>query len=121
MTKPDLNKFLRVLGARRMELERTTCDREVLAIDTSPDDLDRIQKAAVRELANAQLERESNRLRDVQAALQRIDTGAFGVCVDCNEDKAPSLYGHPMMQMNVKPSPPYDVGGITMGFPSFAL
>src|SRR6266852_4921804 len=86
MTNTELKKFRSVLAARQMDLENAIGNREVLAIDTSPDELDRIQHAAVRELAIGHLERESTRRRDVQAALHRIDAGRFGICLDCEED-----------------------------------
>jgi DnaK suppressor protein len=35
------------------------------------------------------LERNSNRFREVRAALGRIDAGTFGVCVGCEEDINP--------------------------------
>jgi DnaK suppressor protein len=86
MTTTELETFRSVLEARQTELESGIGDREALAIDTSPDELDRIQHATVRELAIGNLERESSRLRDAQAALRRIDTGTFGICLDCQED-----------------------------------
>jgi DnaK suppressor protein len=86
MTKTELKKFRSVLEARQTELGNGTGDREALVVDTSPDELERVQHAAVRELAISNLERESSRLRDVQAALRRIDAGMFGICLDCEED-----------------------------------
>jgi DnaK suppressor protein len=86
MTKTELKKFRSVLEARQTELGNGTGDREALVVDTSPDELERVQHAAVRELAISNLERESGRLRDVQAALRRIDAGMFGICLDCEED-----------------------------------
>ena len=35
------------------------------------------------------LERNSNWLREVRAALQRIDAGTFGICVGCDENINP--------------------------------
>ncbi|MGD0296038.1 MAG: TraR/DksA C4-type zinc finger protein [Bryobacteraceae bacterium] len=32
------------------------------------------------------LERQSDRLHEVQSALRRIDLGTFGTCLDCEED-----------------------------------
>lgn len=86
MTKNELRKFRGILDARQTELERFTRNREGLAIDTSPDELDRIQHATEREMAIGNLERDSNRLREVRAALRRIDTNAFGVCLDCEAE-----------------------------------
>ncbi len=86
MTKTEIKRFRTLLGARQAEFGRANGDRESLAIDTSPDELDRIQNATVRDLAIESLQRESSRLRDVQAALRRIDTGTFGTCLDCEEE-----------------------------------
>ena len=74
---------------RRSDLENGSWNREALAIDTSPDELDRIQYASDREWAMSNLERNSNRLREVRAALHRIDADGFGVCVDCEENINP--------------------------------
>ena len=89
MTKNELRKFRAILEDRRSELERFTRNREGLAIDTSPDELDRIQHATEREMAIGNLERDSNRLREVRAALRRMDTNAFGICLDCEEEIGP--------------------------------
>ncbi len=83
MTKNEVNRFRSILLARQAELESAVRDRDALAIDTSPDELDRIQHATEREMAIDNLERQSDRLRDVQAALRRIDGGTFGTCLDC--------------------------------------
>ena len=42
-------------------------------------------KASDRDYAMSNLERNSNRLREVRTALRRIDAGTFGICVDCGE------------------------------------
>jgi DnaK suppressor protein len=89
MTKIELNRFRKALTSRQTELETAIRKREALAIETSPDELDRIQHASEREFAIGNLERESSRLRDVRAALNRIDMGTFGVCVECEEQINP--------------------------------
>jgi|SRR5580692_5407704 DnaK suppressor protein len=89
MTKTELNGFRRALETKRDELENRNSNREALAIDTSPEDLDRIQSASNRDWAMGNLERDSNRLREVRAALQGIDAGTFGICVGCQEDISP--------------------------------
>jgi DnaK suppressor protein len=85
MTKTELKTFRRALENRRTELGNGNRNREALAIETSPDELDRIQHATEREMAIDNLERQSNRLREVRAALRRIDAGTFGICVGCEE------------------------------------
>jgi DnaK suppressor protein len=86
MTRTELTRFRRILENRRTDLRSGNGSRESLAIETSADPLDRIQDAGNRDWAMGDLERKSRRLREVQAALQRIDTGAFGICVGCEEN-----------------------------------
>jgi DnaK suppressor protein len=85
MTKNELKRFQGILVARQAELDDAIRNREALAIDTSPDELDRVQHATEREMAIDNLERQSDRLHEVQAALRRIDAGTFGTCLDCEE------------------------------------
>src|SRR4030081_1746693 len=89
MTKSELKKFKEILEARQAELELFVRNREGIAIEKSPDALDEVQHAAERELAIRNLDRESNLLRNVRAALRRIDDGSYGVCLHCEEDISP--------------------------------
>ncbi len=86
MTKTELNKFKEVLETKQAELAQVLRNREGIAIEKSPDALDEVQNAAERELAIRNLDRESNLLRNVRAALHRVDEGTFGVCMHCEED-----------------------------------
>ena len=90
MTKSELNKFKNILEAKQAELGRSSCAtaRESPS-KRVPDALDEVQHAAERELAIRNLDRESNLLRNVRAALRRIDEGTFGVCLHCEEDISP--------------------------------
>jgi DnaK suppressor protein len=85
MTRYELKRFQGILIARQTELEHAVRDREALAIDTSHDELDRVQQAAEREIAIDNLERQFDRLHEVQSALRRIDAGIFGTCLNCEE------------------------------------
>jgi len=89
MTKTELDAFRTSLKNSRTELENGSWNREALAVDTSPEELDRIQRASDRDWTMSNLERNSNRLREVQAALRRIDRGTFGICIDCEENINP--------------------------------
>ncbi|HZT38452.1 MAG TPA: TraR/DksA C4-type zinc finger protein [Bryobacteraceae bacterium] len=89
MTKTELNKFRNILEAKQAELEQVIRNREAITIEKSPDALDEVQHAAERELAIRNLDRESNLLRNVRAALRRLDEGTFGVCLHCEEDISP--------------------------------
>jgi DnaK suppressor protein len=89
MTNIELKTFRRALENREAELGNGNRNREALAIETSPDELDRIQCASDREWAMRNLERNSNWLREVRAALRRIDAGTFGICVGCDANINP--------------------------------
>jgi DnaK suppressor protein len=87
MTKTELNGFRTALENKLAELGTTS--REPVAIETSADELDRIQHASERDYAMGNLERNSTRLREVHNAFRRIDAGTFGICGVCEEDIAP--------------------------------
>jgi DnaK suppressor protein len=89
MTKSDLKKFRGILQSRQMELEKVIRNREGLAIETSADELDRTQYATEREIKVGNLERDSVLLRDVRAALCRVETGMFGFCLRCEDEISP--------------------------------
>jgi DnaK suppressor protein len=89
MTKTELSKFKQILDTKQAELARVLRNREAIAIEKSPDALDEVQHAAERELAIRNLDRESGLLRQVKFALHRIDEGAYGVCMHCEEEINP--------------------------------
>jgi DnaK suppressor protein len=86
MTKIELNALRNGLENRQAELENGNRNRVALVIEGSPDELDRIQHGQERDLAIDILDRNSKLLREVRAALGRIDAGKFGICLDCEED-----------------------------------
>ena len=100
MTKTELNKFKQILEAKQSELEQSVRDRDGIVIEKSPDALDEVQHAAERELAIRNLDRESNLLRNVRGALRRLEEGAFGVCLHCEEEINPK-------RLNAVPWTPY--------------
>lgn len=86
MTKTELNKYRAILEAKLAELSKVVKNREGIAIEKTPDALDEVQLAGERELAIRNLDRESNLLRNVRAALRRVDEGTFGICLHCEEE-----------------------------------
>lgn len=86
MTKIELNRFQHSLKKKMAELENGNRNRGAIAIETSPDELDRIQHGQERDLAMGALDRDSKLLREVRSALIRIDAGTYGICSDCEED-----------------------------------
>ena len=89
MTKSELNKYKSVLQTKQAELVHVLRNRDGIAIEKCPDSLDEVQYATDRELAIRSLDRDSVLLRNVRAALDRIEEGSFGVCLHCDEDISP--------------------------------
>ncbi len=83
MTQPELNTFRRILEEQLSAASDRINGREALAVDESPDDLDRIQSAAARDSVISSMERSALQLRKGRAALGRIEDGSFGVCLSC--------------------------------------
>src|SRR5260370_32762272 len=100
MTKTELEKFKAVLEAKQAELASALRNRDDIAIEKTPDALDEVQLAGERELAIRNLDRESNMLRQVKAALGRIADGSFGTCMRCDEEISPK-------RLNAVPQSPY--------------
>jgi|ERR1700742_1712860 DnaK suppressor protein len=89
MTKIEVSKFKKILETKQEELERIVRNRDAITIEKSADALDEVQHASERELAIRNLDRESNLLRNVRAALRRIEDGSFGTCLHCEEEISP--------------------------------
>lgn len=85
MTKSELKAFRKTLEYKQTEIRNGSVNREAVAIEGSPDELDRIQQAGDRDSAMENLQRNSNRMREVQGALRRIHEGTFGICAECGE------------------------------------
>ena len=86
MTKSEINKFRTTLAAKQTELAPSLRKRDGIAIEKTPDALDEVQLATERELMTRNLEREPNMLREVRAALERIQQGSYGICLNCDEE-----------------------------------
>src|SRR6266487_6463381 len=89
MTKNELNKYKTLLETKQAELAGGLRNREGIAIEKTADALDEVQLAGERELAIRNLDRDSNLLRKVRAALGRIADGSYGTCLHCEEEISP--------------------------------
>jgi DnaK suppressor protein len=72
-----------LLVRKESELARVLRTRDDIAIEKSADQMDEIQYASERDLAIRNLDRESNLLRQVRAALRRIHDGSYATCIEC--------------------------------------
>jgi DnaK suppressor protein len=86
MSKNELEKYRTALEAKKAEIAASLRNRDEIAIEKTADAIDEVQLAGERELAIRNLDRESNLLRNVRAALARIADGSFGICMHCEEE-----------------------------------
>jgi DnaK suppressor protein len=76
----------KVLETKRRELLSGTSDREEILIENAAEDFDRLQQQMNREVAIRNLDRESKLLKEVNAAMKRVDEGSYGTCLRCEEE-----------------------------------
>ena len=74
------------LIAKAQELGRRGLSKEDIAIERQPDMLDEIQHTTEREIALDSLSRNWETAALVNAALDRIEDGSYGICIQCEED-----------------------------------
>ncbi len=86
MTNREIHKFRAILETRQAEVTAALRNREEIAIEKRADELDRVQLATERELAVTHLHREATLLRNVRAALRRLEQGIFGICLHCEAE-----------------------------------
>src|ERR1051325_1264570 len=86
MTKAEISHFKRILEARVLELDRSTCRRDAIKIEKIAEVLENNLRASERELAVRTLESEAFKLRESRSALARIEEGTFGICQECEEE-----------------------------------
>ena len=85
-TKAELKKLKALLNAKQAELTKGLSNRSEIAIEKAADAVDEVQLAGEREFAIRNLDRESNIMRSVRSALQRMDERCYGLCLHCEEE-----------------------------------
>ena len=85
MNKADVNRYKAVLMTTRKAIVGKSREREAIWIAPSNELMETVQLASEREFAIRALEFETKCLAQVDAALERIEDGEFGVCLDCEE------------------------------------
>jgi RNA polymerase-binding transcription factor DksA len=77
---------LPALEARRLELSAVLSNRDGLAMnDTVADALEHVEDLQLRELASELLRMADREMVEVQAAIQRVKDGTYGVCEECGD------------------------------------
>jgi DnaK suppressor protein len=84
-----MGTYKKALVAKQAELSAGFQSRDEIAVERSADQADEIQCAMERELVIRNLDSRAHLLRNVTAALKRIEDGAFGVCLECEEEINP--------------------------------
>lgn len=81
----DPTEVRRVLKERRREVLAADSHRAEIVIADAGDEFDRLQQQLSREVAVCTLERQSQLLKEIQAALRRLDEGSYGLCMGCEK------------------------------------
>jgi DnaK suppressor protein len=85
----NLELVRQVLKSKMRESAATTGLRDLIRIHQVADPIDMTQEAAEREMAIENLDRETALVRRLRAAMERIDDGSYGVCLECEEAISP--------------------------------
>jgi DnaK suppressor protein len=86
MTNAELERFRQILRAKRAQLASSRRGLDSIAIERSADQLEEARYKSARELAVANLSRESTVRHGVATGLRRMQDGTFGTCVHCGND-----------------------------------
>ena len=89
MTNNEIKRYKAALSEKMDELFETLGNRRPLAIEFSAEACERTVLAAQREFAVATMDRHSRLLREVKAAMERIEAGSYGFCESCEEAITP--------------------------------
>jgi DnaK suppressor protein len=85
----DLGLVRQTLESQLREAAHSHASRESIRIHQVADPVDMTQQAAEREMAVANLDRGSVLVRRVRSAIDRLDDGSYGICLECEEEIAP--------------------------------
>jgi len=86
MERAELEQFKKILRGLLEVAEQPLRRREEIAVENAPDTIDRVQRAAEREMAIRQIESESSRLQSLKFSLEQIEQGSYGICQRCDEE-----------------------------------
>jgi DnaK suppressor protein len=70
-------------------IRRDLRSREGLTVEETAEEIEKVRNQADRDLEVAKVNRATGTMREIMAALARVDEGAYGVCVECDESISP--------------------------------
>jgi DnaK suppressor protein len=73
------------LEAKLRELTQSRGWRDTIAVEHNADPLDTTQRALEREMATRSLDRNATLVRQIRAAIDRVNQGGYGLCLECEE------------------------------------
>jgi DnaK suppressor protein len=85
MEHVELGRYRLILEGKHQDLFGTIRERQAITVERSPDAIDEIQSAIEREITVTELDYDSRMLRNIKAALSRIQEGTFGICSRCEQ------------------------------------
>ena len=110
--KSNREAVRRVLESRLKAALPTRGLRESIHIQQMADPVEVTQQAADREVVLASLDRESTLARQLRSAIDRLDDGSYGVCLQCEEEIAPNrLKAIPWAELCIRCQENADRGG----------
>jgi DnaK suppressor protein len=89
IVQTDLNPIRQSLESQLQKAASICGVSDSIRIQQVADPVDMTQQAAERDVAVQILERESMLVRRLRSAIDRIDHGSYGICVQCEEEIAP--------------------------------
>jgi DnaK suppressor protein len=90
MNIADLNKYRAALRARAAELSNALSRRKEITVAAAADDMDQTLLAAERDMEIENLDRGYRLLRQIHAALGRVNKGNYGQCLKCEIEILPN-------------------------------
>ncbi len=81
----NLRRAKQALETKLSEVIQSGSWRDTIAIERNADPLDTTQRALEREMATRSLDRNATLVRQIRAAIDRVDEGGYGVCLNCEE------------------------------------
>lgn len=93
MKKSELAQYKKTLLEKKADLERSIGNRGITtesSTDGHGDFADRSAAANEEEISIQLKQTDSKLLRAIEDALQRVENGSYGICVECEEEIAPA-------------------------------
>ena len=89
MKRAELAKYKELLEARQQELSQGFRTRSLISLPKTPEPEEEAQMTAEQDLAVQNRNQAAEVLRQVWAALDRIDDGSYGTCLSCDAEIQP--------------------------------